>query len=355
MYHHKYRKKSYFARKFRLAADWNCLTILTILLVCVLFASFAVPCRAGENKGGYAGLEFLGASLISRIELDKLFHLHAGSSIETTSKAVERVQQALEQKLVKTNIAIVPAGNNFFVAVDVIETGLAAPANRLLQDPHHIGLPNEKPFAILEELKTRLQKLADEGRPAAESYQEGFRVYSDFACTRIAERMAHELDGQKPYLFQVLASDPNNERRAAVAEMLNWTVDPVQNCQALIPALDDSDMHVRMAASKYIWARINLLSDNFPFDSLLEALTRQLSRPSHHDRIRAMSALMALGKRDSDSITGIKTFDEARLKEIAANSIIPSVQELARQILTVCASPPPLRRSEKQAPLTNSF
>lgn len=284
------------------------------------------------------------------MELDKILRLRPGATVDSTSKAVEKLKLVLDQKAVKANLDIIPDGGNCFVSVDVVETGLNAIANRHLDNPRHIALPNERPFTLLEEVKARLQKLADEGRAATESYQNGFKVFSDFACTRTAELLAGELDGQSPYLFRILASDPNNERRAAAVEMLNWTVDPVKNCLALIPALDDSDMRVRMAAAKYIWARINLLPDDFPFDSLLEGLTRQLSRPSHHDRVRAMAALMALAKRDSDSITGIKTFDESRLQEIASNSVIPSVQNLARQLLAVCANPPALKHVEKHAP-----
>lgn len=322
------------------AAFLSCASIL--LLACPLFAA--------DRGGGYAGVEFLGSSLISRPEIDRALRLRPGASYENTIKAVDRLKLELDKKLVKANVDIIPAGAEFFVSVDVIDTGLAALPNRHLEDPHHIGLPNEKPFVVLEELRTRLQKLDAEGRTASESYQNGFKIYSDFACTRIGERLSHELEGQSPYLFRILASDPNNERRAAVVEMLNWAVDPVKNCQALIPALDDSDAGVRMGAAKYIWARVGLLPDNFPFDALLEGLSRQLSRPSHHDRIRAMAALAALAKRDSDNITAIKTFDEARLKEIAGCSVIPSVQELARQLLAVCANPPALKKIRKQSP-----
>ena len=130
--------------------------------------------------------------------------------------------------------------------------------------------------------------------------------------------------------------------------MLNWTDDPVRNCFELIPALDDSDMHVRMAAAKYIWARTAMLPDDFPFDSLLEALSRELSRPSHHDRVRAMAALLALAKRNSDSISGIKSFDETKLRDIANGSIIPAVQNLAKQLVALCQNPPPIMRGQKR-------
>lgn len=315
----------------------------------VATATLALPTFCADKTGGYAGLEFLGSSLISRVELEKILHLREGATADNGEKSLDKLRLALEKKSVKANVEVVPEGASYFISVDVLDSGLNnTTANRHLQEPRHVALPNERPFSLLQELKTRMEKLSDEGRPTSESYQDGVKYYSDVACQRTAERIEQELQGQLPYLIRILAQDPNGERRAQAAELLNWTRDPVRNCAALIPALDDSDMKVRMAACKYIWARIGLLPDNFPFDSLLEGLSRQLGRPSHHDRVRAMAALLALARRDSDSIGGIKTFDEAKLSEIASNSVIPSVQSLAKQVLSACANPPPTRKQMQQ-------
>ncbi|MBX9690501.1 MAG: hypothetical protein K2X27_27545 [Candidatus Obscuribacterales bacterium] len=324
--------------------------LFSIVLAALILQNAA---SSAEKTGGYAGLEFLGSSLISRTELEKSLHLHNGASYLSGEKALEKLSLDLSKRPIKANLELIPEHNDYYVAVDVVETGLNNTiSNRKLENPHHINLPNEKPFSLLAELKARLQKLAEEGRPSEENYSDGIRVFSDVACMRSAELLMQELQDQKAYLFKILATDPNGERRADAAEMLNWTADPAKNCFYLLPALDDSDARVRMNAAKYIWARIKLLPDDFPFDTLLEGLSRQLSRPSHHDRIRAMAALLALAKRDSDSITGIKTFDEAKLKDIANNSIIPSVQDLARKLLAASANPPPIQR--KQAPDSGS-
>lgn len=318
-------------------------------VLALVFASlFSIPSFASQNLGGYEGLEFLGSSLISRLELEKILHLRPGATLEAGEKALAKLKLDLEQRHVKANAEIVPDGDSFFVAVDVIETGFNNTfSNRHLDNPRHISIPNEKVFSLLEELKARLQKLADEGRPSSESYQNGIKCFSDVASMRTSELIAQELAEQRPYLLRILATDPNGERRAQTAELLNWTPELASNCAVLIPALDDSDMRVRMAAAKYIWARVSLLPDDFPYDELIEALSRQLSRPSHHDRIRAMAALLAIAKRDSDSISAIKTFDEAKLKEIGDNSVVPSVQNFAKQLLQITANPPPIRRVKR--------
>ncbi len=319
----------------------------TAILLCSL-AQGSAPSMAADAAPGYGGLEFLGSSLVSRVELDKILHLRPGASFETTDKSMERLKLELDKKAIKANVELVPDSGTFYISVDVVETGYnSTNTNRKLEDPHHVATPNEKPFTLLEDLKVRLSKLSDEGRPSAETYEQGIRCFTDVAAGRIAEVIIKELPGETPYLMQILAHDPNGLRRAEAAELLNWTPSSVRNCFELIPALDDSDARVRMAAAKYIWARTNLLPDDFPFDALLDGLSRQLSRPTHHDRVRAMAALLALAKRDPDSISGIKNLDEAKLKEIAANSTIPSVQSIAKQLLQICANPPPIQRRPK--------
>ena len=302
---------------------------------------------AAERTGGYAGLEFLGSSLISRLELDKLLHLKQGASYESIVKSAEKLKLELEAKSVKAMVEIVPDGADFYVSVDVLDTGFNNTVqNRRLENPRHIGVPNEKPFVLLAELKDRMQKLVDEERPTSESYDDGMRSFSDLACQRIAEKIAQELPGMRPYILRILLSEPNGERRAQAAELMNWIPDPVGNSAELIPALDDSDMRVRMVAAKYLWARIGKLPDSFPFDLTLEGLSRQLTRQTYHDRVRAMSALLALAKRNSDLITGIKSFDEAKLQDIASTSTIPDVQKRANQLLKLCSNPPALKKVE---------
>lgn len=318
------------------------------LVTCFAIFSLSIPAFPAAREGGFGGLEYLGSSQISRAELEKLVRLKPGASYESCVRCVEKLQLYFDNKAVKASVELVPDGGNYYVAVDIAETGFKKSTfNRQLIDTKHVYMRNEKPFALLQDLKTRLQKLVDEGRPTSEKYQDGIRLYEDVACLNITENLMKELKGQTPYIFKILESDPNGERRAQATEMLNWCPDPIGNCVAVIPALDDSDMRVRMAAAKYIWARTNMLPDIFPFDDLLEGLSHQLARPTHHDRVRALAALIALAKRDPDSLQGIKDFDSEKLREIAETSVIPSVQNSARQLLAACQNPPPPKRAPK--------
>ena len=316
-----------------------------LLLTLILSASITLNAIAAERPG-FAGIEFFGSSQLSRVELDKFLRLKPGASFESGQKAFSRLQEELAKKNIKAHSEIIAGDDgNYYVSVDVVDSGINSTLpNRRLENAHHISLQNEKPFALLNELRTRLAKVADEGRAATETYQQGIRYYSDIPATRICERIMQEMEGQSSGIYKILSTDPNGERRSDAVELLNWTATGVANCYQLIPCLDDSDMRVRCAASKYIWSHLAEVPDDFPFDSLIEGLSRQLSRPSYYDRVRAMTALITLGKRNSDSITAIKSYDEAKLKEIASGSVIPAVQKLAGALVQGIANPPALEK-----------
>lgn len=317
--------------------------VLALLLHC--------PAIAAE-KPGYAGLEFFGSSQLSRIELDKILRLKPGATYEQGEKAYTRLNEDLDKRNIKSSIEIVPhEGGNYFISVDVIDSGQSgALPTRKLQNAHHINLNNEKPFELLNELRIRLEKVQAEGRPASEEYQQGVRFYSDIPATRISEKLIQEMEGQERGIYKILSTDPNGERRADAVELLNWTAPYADNCLQLIAALDDSDARVRTQAAKYIWSHAAGLPDDFPFTELVEALSRQITRPSYHDRIRSMAALLAVAKRDSDSISTIKSFDESKLKEISQSSVIPAVQKMAQVLLSACANPPPIQRKSRNVP-----
>lgn len=311
----------------------------------LLFATNQLPSHAAEGVG-FAGLEFLGSSFISRPELQKALQLRSSAGLEAGEKALQRLSESLSRKGLKFNLDLVLEGGSYFITVDIIDGAATSTiVNRRLIEPRHIAVPNEKPFVLLAELKARMKKLDGEGRPVSASLRNGTISYSDAPCMRLSENIAEELSGEELYLFRILASDPNGERRASAAELLAFSPHLQGNCVALLPALDDSDIRVRTAAAKYIAARIDSLPDKFPFDLLLQGLSRQLARPSHKDRLGSMSALLSLAGRCPQSILEIKSLDEERLKEIDSASIVPSIRSLATALLSLCSRPPEAKKS----------
>ena len=301
---------------------------------------------AAKDGSGFAGVEFLGSAQLSRLEIEKFLALKPGATAENAQKALVRLKAKLDFKHIKTNIDFVPGdNNNFFLVVDVVESGLTNTLpTRKLANPHHVFLTNEKPFTLLEQLRVRQDKLIEEGRPTDETYSQGMKVFQDPPSQRIAEQEIKELAGQQRALLTLIATDPNPNRRAAAIELLNFTPEWLPSCVSLIAAIDDSDTQVRAAATKFIWARLANFPDDFPFQDLLEALSRQLCRPSYSDRSKSLACLIALCKRDSDSITAVKEFDQSKLKQISESTILPDIQVMATQLMKVAANPPAIKR-----------
>ncbi|MBY0549475.1 MAG: hypothetical protein K2W95_19520 [Candidatus Obscuribacterales bacterium] len=316
----------------------------------LLLSLVSAPVFSARDGSGYIGLEFLGSTQLSRLEIEKILALKPGATLESARKALERLKAKLELKHIKTNIDLVPGDrNNFFIAIDVVESGLSNKLpTRALQNPHHVFLNNEKPFTLLEQLRVRQDKLIETGRPTDESYREGMKTFSDEPSQRIAEQEVKELEGQQRSLLTIVSTDPNPNRRVSAIELLNFVPDWLSSCVALIPAIDDSDAGVRAAATKFIWARLPNMPDDFPFQDLMEGLSRQLMRPSHGDRTRSLACLISLCKRDSDAISAVKEFDSERLKQITDSSILPEVQAMAGQLMKVASNPPPVKRKPGQ-------
>lgn len=332
------------SRKCRLSS-----TRCTALAVSGLVLSLAcLPAFSARDGSGYLGLEFLGSTQLSRVEIEKVLALKPGATLENAQKALDRLRAKLELKHIKTNIDVVPGDqNNFFIAIDVVESGLSNKLpTRALENPHHVFLNNEKPFTLLEQLRVRQDKLIETGRPTDESYREGMKTFSDQPSQRLAEQAVKELEGQQRSLLTIVSTDPNPNRRTSAIELLNFVPDWLRSCVALIPAIDDSDAGVRAAATKFIWARLPNMPDDFPFQDLMEALSRQLMRPSHGDRTRSLACLISLCKRDSDAISAVKEFDSERLKQITDSSILPEVQAMAGQLMKVASNPPPVKRKK---------
>ncbi|MBY0357093.1 MAG: hypothetical protein K2W82_03755 [Candidatus Obscuribacterales bacterium] len=293
---------------------------------------------AASNQARFAGLEFYSSSQLTRGELEKMSGIKPGASLETTQKAADKLSQKLEKQHLKANLQIIPSGKDFYLAVDLID--LQAAPTRKLSFPRPIRLANNKPMLLLAELQQRKEKLFVTGRSISPEYKNGLLFFNDEPANRIAEKEIEALAGQEAFLYQMINSDPNALHRIQAIELLSWTANYQENCRQLIDVLSDSDADVRAEAGKYINARIGLLSDDFDFSGLADAYCQQLNRPAHSDRAQALIGLAAIYKRKPLLIVEIQKIAGTKLKEIADQSIVPGVRNLAQ---TLCQTAAPAK------------
>jgi hypothetical protein len=299
--------------------------------------SFNSQCLARSDQApdsGYSGVEFYGSSQVSRSELEKELGLKPGANLTTTLKAARRLQDKLEKRRLEAHIDIAEEGANCFVSVDIVEPGVSsAPAHKLIS-PHRVYLTNDMPFTIFDQLTARLTQLSNESRPAIANYTAGVKMFSDEPCNQYANKLVKVVPAMRAQFLEMVASDPDPGHRSKATEVLNWDVSSsAADCLALIPALEDTSLQVRGSADRYILPRISLLPDNFPIQDLVEALSHQLSRPSHIDRTMALQGLLELSRRQPFTIGAIKVADEEKLKQLAEQSLLSSVKQPARNLL----------------------
>jgi hypothetical protein len=323
----------------------------------VLFTSallYVAPVQGATEGGGYQGIEFFGSSLVTRQELEKGLGLKPGASYANVVKAVERLQQNLEKRRIKSNIDIANDDSGVVVTIDVMESGASGIPIRKLDSPHHVVLSSEVPFQIFDELMARRETLAQQGRPVKEEYPDGVKKFSDEPCNQYADKLLVRVPDMTNEFLSVIASDPNGMRRSKAIEVLNWAGNYPDLCYRLLPALNDASEQVRASAARFIFPRIRMLPENFPFEDLVEVFSLQLSRPSHIDRLLALRCLIETARTHQITLYAIKEYDMERLKQLDSMSIVESIQKPAHQLVQILASLPDKPTPKRPSPI-NEF
>lgn len=271
------------------------------LIVLVLFAlcQTSSSAHASDTSYRYAGLEFFGSSQLTYEEVDKMLRLKPGAKMKTIENAVAKFNEKIDKLKLFANVEIISSTNDrVFVVVDVIEPSHDEIATRKLTNPHHVTTKSTKPNILLDKLKARLNQLNLQGRPWKVEFKEGIKYFSDEPANQIVTDIRTFAPTMREDWLSVIASDPNPDRRIEAIDLLNWSQSYPDTCYSLIGAIDDSNYQVRAAAVRFIYDRLDLLPDNFPFDDLMHALCRQVRRPSHEDRVKSLYLMYkVVGKR----------------------------------------------------------
>lgn len=310
--------------------------IISIGLCLYLLSAQATRCA--EVGDTYKGLEYFGSSQMTTMELEKILALKPGSSLAQVQRALDKLDKVLESKHMPNNLEMV-AGEpgTVYIAVDILDSSSETVPTRKLKNPRHVLVRSEKPFLMLDEMTKRLDKLTEEGRQYSETYRDGSKYYSDEPANQYIAEIERFAPDMKEELLAVVESDPDATRRRKAVELLGWAGDVPYVANRLTDAFDDSDPKVRVAAIRYVFPRLSMLPEDYPFIRLIEAASRELNRPSHQDRSKALYVLLWLAKKNVLWVRDIKELDLARLKQLASDSVLPTVKVPAQQLLAIIA------------------
>lgn len=306
----------------------------------VLLANSAA--HAADDELKYAGLEYYGSSQMTRKEIEQILRLKVGGSARNVEQAVARLRKTLDDRHLIAVVDSVASGQGVYVVADIEETksGEELPM-RVLENPHHVRVKSEKPSLLLIKLDERLQKLIFEGRKSAETYPGGVKMYSDEPANQLVEELRRFGPPMRSEWLSIVVSDPDPERRVEAIRLLNWAGNYEDTCARLVPALDDSSHLVRGEVVRFIFPRLPLLSDNFPFNELAAGLCRQIMRPSHEDRSKGLYCIIALLRMRPLLTAPMKQCAEKKVRTLADESIIPTVKEPAEHLLKIFSGPMP--------------
>lgn len=307
----------------------------------VVLAGSAVDapgCQARPSGDHFEGVEFFGSSQMTRMELTKLLGLKSGAPVNSVERAIKRAAEQLERQHIRANFQMVSVSpDRVYVVVDIMDSREESLPTRRLKQPRHVILSTERPLELLVELHDRLDKLQAEGRMASESFPDGIKHFSDEPAEQIAAEIFKYLPNMRGEFLAVVDSDPDPTRRLAAVELLNFAGSVPDTAARLVPALDDSDAQVRIAVDRYIFPRLKLLNDEFPYTGLIDGLSRQLRRPTHEDRTKSLYTMLALSRVKPLLLRQIKEQDEQKIKELADQSVLPTVKDPCQSLISAIA------------------
>lgn len=314
--------------------------VFSFLLSLQQFISVSPAWSAENSYGTFGELEYMGSSLVTRAELEKLLHLSSGASYKSMERACQRVKKNYSERRIICDAEIVDGGSDsLFVVIDISEPGRIVPTRPLL-DPRYIKVPSEKPELILADLRGRLMQLSQEGRSWKETYKNGFKHYSDAVADAKTDELATygNVSAMRDAWLNIVQSDPNPVRRVDAIELLNWAPNYPDTIMKIMPALDDVSKDVRVAVAKFIYPRIELLPYDFPFGKMTAAFCRQIERPSHGDRLRGMACLSVLLKNKSEMVPPTREVAGQQIELIAQRTHIPALRDLTEQVKLLLSS-----------------
>lgn len=302
--------------------------------VWTLILLFQIACSnvcAASDGGAYAGLEFYGSSMLSRIELERLLNLRNGASFRSVNSGIERLKRELKARKLEANIQTVTGdGTDIYVSVDILNDDGALPP-RILQDPHQVEFRSEEPLQLLAKLHERLDFLDAQGRPAGEVIRDGVKFYSDEVCNGFVRELIRNCEPMRQELLYLIDHDPNAVRRQSAVELLNWAGDIPDTAARLLPAVDDIDLNVRTLVTRYLFRSLPFLPDDFPFEDMIEVYSRDLIRPSHDDRSKSLYLLLAVVKKRPELVRQVKSIDSKRILALKERSVVPSIKLACEQ------------------------
>lgn len=295
-----------------------------------------------ETRWTWTGFEIVGQTRHTREEIAALLPVELGTPYPEDRSIFERCNEILRAEL---DVAHVACSNVLFLTgeaylvVEVVEHGeeerrdfRPAPAGDAPLAPELA--------ALYDRLIASFTAAFQEGADVGENMDAGYLDYRHPEMHAVVEEMRRVVPPRREELLRVLAENPEGANRARAAWLLNWAGQEADTVARVLPSLDDPHGVTRNDVSRFLLHHVDRIGDDETLRALVDALARQLRRPSHGDRNKAAYSLKAL--LETNPRLGAYVTEKAGpwLRRIAEQSILDNVGGVAREVLATAEEPP---------------
>ncbi len=311
--------------------------LLTFFLSPLLFsasthATFAPP----TTEWTWAGFEIVGLKKITKEQVIKQVPLKSGDIYKEEPLIWKTWCETLKSSFSfsDTHCSAVRyvEGQAYFV-IDIIEAG-DEHRNQFREAPaQDIALTSEEVLKLYDLLYARLWKLFEQGITVKETADRGFLDFSDLEMHGIVMQLIEQVPQYRDNILDVLANDKDAQKREKAANLLNWTLNVLSETQVKASVLlDDPSSEVRNNISRFTLHFIDKVTVQTHRFGMIDNLLKQLDRPSHGDRNKAIYNLLIIATKFPEDRAYIKEHGLVLIDYIARESILSNVGALAVEL-----------------------
>lgn len=299
--------------------------------------TFVVPVRAQDVQRKWVGYEIIGNHHATRADIIKSFPLIMGGKYEENREGWATTCRQLQEKFVWEYAhcgALTYLNGDTYMVVDAVEADQAYRSQFRKIPATSIPLVNAEVKSEFDSLYKKLWQLFAQGKMAIETASAGYLDYSDPEMHETVLKLAKSVPPFRENILEVLAHDQDDQKRADAANLLNWTLNDLEETvYRASKLLDDPSDGVRNNISRFTMHFVDRVKTPKYRHDVINQMLVQLDRPSHGDRNKALFNLLSIVQKFPEDMSYIKTKGLPLIQYIAATSVVSNVQGIAVQLL----------------------
>ncbi len=305
-------------------------------IVIVLFLGFT-PTLSFAQDWKWTGFEVIGNRTVTKADILSLLPVKVGDVYKEDPSSWKKWCSDIKKqfKFHYTECSAVRYLNfEAYVVIEIVEVGYEYRSKFRADPTGDITLASSEVLDLYERLYKRLWELFNQGIAAQETTDKGYLDYSDKQMHNIVEQLVKVTPKYRDNLLEVLEKDKDINKREKAANLLNWTVNSLDD--SIVRAnrlLDDPSGLVRNNISRFTLHFVDKVQTEKYRHGLIDQLLLQLDRPSHGDRNKAIYNLLSLAHTFPSDRPYIKTNGLSVIEYTSQTSVLSNVRDPATELL----------------------